>query len=858
MPPRSKKSPAMKSKSRKRKAKEMEELPDIPSHSFLSDQAHSMSLNHNLSTSFDPGETSTPDLPKCLRSRTLSSPSSSSNDHIASNDDIAKVTPSNDNIAKVTSTNNHMAKAGQSERDQYCWLCHSKGYNTECATCCRVFHNACLKKSSYKFDNLNKCKECQADSVDGTELSMFFTTENLKKLLNTLTTRVFRNKWEKHHTFFSWPVKLRENSKLVKIIDCAILLDIINHSPYTKTAEFYSDVKFIHHNAAIVYGIDSDEAKSALLLEKDFRREILDLEACPECYRNIYCSEDESVINPFLRLCNPPHDIVWAQLKGYPYWPAKCLKVIKGVAHVKFFGKHEHSDISVKKCYMISMNHPKIKSLDLSKEHSGKKSRVYDSAKSELFCYVRQYEIVHNEFHYSKIKTPYQPKEAKSLKDKSSKVNEQSSEEESHSSSKTSHVLNTLFTPEGDKIRNEGSVPNIPTIENTTTFNAYEGDSQREESINDIIDSNGPFPESCENDIEPIPDSSMEATSVTNDEKPSNFHIPIPEDIQRITKNDHFSIVDPVMEETVQNEIQCSVGMNNVSMVCEIIQEESESIDAESPRILHASQVLNENDHEEAIIDAVPIELSDRPAVCVIDRPADRVIDRPADRVIDQQERRTAPSMDWVENNDLVQVFTQRSQQFNNAIHSRRTFMGAYCGHAWIGENMCPYTPERRENIIRKILKFWEELQKVEDDKRRQKDLQYINSGLLLEYAEQRKNLENLKKRHKESINNARLITLGIKRTVVAKCTAEFNAKFADLQRERVTLKKQLLQATTQRDNIRQEVEQIKSKKDTVKVTTDAEEMMTDPAPLHPSDQLSTSQDLGISHSCPLPKKGKH
>ncbi|GIY60942.1 zinc finger MYND domain-containing protein 11 [Caerostris extrusa] len=225
MPPRSKKSPAMKSTSRKRKAKEMEEFPDIPSHSFLSDRAHSMSSNPNLSTSFNSGETSTPDLPNCLRSRTLSSPSFSANDHIAKATQLA--------------------------------------------------------------------------------------------------------------------AKLKENSKLVKIIDCAILLDIINHSPYTKTAEFYSDVKFIHHNAAIVYGVDSDEAKSALLLEKDFRKEILDLEACPECYRNIYCSEDESTINPFLKLCNPPHDIIWAQLKGYPYWPAKCLKVIKGVAHVKFFGKHE-------------------------------------------------------------------------------------------------------------------------------------------------------------------------------------------------------------------------------------------------------------------------------------------------------------------------------------------------------------------------------------------------------------------------------------------------------------------------------------------------------------------------------------
>ena len=37
----------------------------------------------------------------------------------------------------------------------------------------------------------------------------------------------------------------------------------------------------------------------------------------------------------------PPHTLIWAKLKGYPFWPAKALREINGQVDVRFFGAHD-------------------------------------------------------------------------------------------------------------------------------------------------------------------------------------------------------------------------------------------------------------------------------------------------------------------------------------------------------------------------------------------------------------------------------------------------------------------------------------------------------------------------------------
>ncbi|CAL1301017.1 unnamed protein product [Larinioides sclopetarius] len=297
--------------------------------------------------------------------------------------------------------------------DKYCWLCHTETDDKICVTCHRSFHNSCLAKPpSASFSELGVCPECQSKSVDGTELnsSKYFNLDKLKRMLDVLTRRSFDKKRGKNEPFLRWPEEDRD--KLFKIIDFEILLDNINHVlPYTKTAEFYGDVKFIYHNSCIVYGANSDQAKAAENLRKDFKTELLDLEACPECYYHLYCDESDSR-DPFMRLCDSPHDIVWAQLTGHPYWPAKCLKVVKGFAHVRFFGEHEQSKIPINKCFFMSETYPKNKNSNLSNpENSGPKSPSFKSARTELLRYIRLYERRYGTFPFYSHKTPYKPQE---------------------------------------------------------------------------------------------------------------------------------------------------------------------------------------------------------------------------------------------------------------------------------------------------------------------------------------------------------------------------------------------------------------------------------------------------------------
>jgi hypothetical protein len=53
-----------------------------------------------------------------------------------------------------------------------------------------------------------------------------------------------------------------------------------------------------------------------------------------------------------------PHPLIWAKLKGFPYWPAKALRVINNEIDVRFFGTHDRARIQASKCFWISTKTP--------------------------------------------------------------------------------------------------------------------------------------------------------------------------------------------------------------------------------------------------------------------------------------------------------------------------------------------------------------------------------------------------------------------------------------------------------------------------------------------------------------------
>lgn len=100
------------------------------------------------------------------------------------------------------------------------------------------------------------------------------------------------------------------------------------------------------------FNLDSVAVRTNIdALHKFFRDETIELEACPTCYRN-----DEP--DWFIALCEPYHDLVWARLHGYPYWPAKQLAMNDNKVHVQFFGKHDFALIPEKNVCPFSGRNP--------------------------------------------------------------------------------------------------------------------------------------------------------------------------------------------------------------------------------------------------------------------------------------------------------------------------------------------------------------------------------------------------------------------------------------------------------------------------------------------------------------------
>lgn len=90
-------------------------------------------------------------------------------------------------------------------------------------------------------------------------------------------------------------------------------------------------------------------------LLKVCKQEIYEIDTCHECYLNANTEKD----NWFVEVCSRPHIILWAKLKGFPYWPAKAMGYSseKGV-DVRFFGDHDRAYVPVKDCFLYSRSDP--------------------------------------------------------------------------------------------------------------------------------------------------------------------------------------------------------------------------------------------------------------------------------------------------------------------------------------------------------------------------------------------------------------------------------------------------------------------------------------------------------------------
>ena len=80
-----------------------------------------------------------------------------------------------------------------------------------------------------------------------------------------------------------------------------------------------------------------------------------EIEICPDCYRNSHTQKDTW----FVLACRIPHLLVWAKLKGFPFWPGKAMRSNSyHSVDVRFFGAHEQAWIPTKDVFLYSLEPP--------------------------------------------------------------------------------------------------------------------------------------------------------------------------------------------------------------------------------------------------------------------------------------------------------------------------------------------------------------------------------------------------------------------------------------------------------------------------------------------------------------------
>ncbi|KAL4222170.1 zinc finger protein [Mactra antiquata] len=213
--------------------------------------------------------------------------------------------------------------------DWYCFECHLPGEMYACSDCWRVFHPDCQDEDA---DDVNyTCAVCKSARKK---------KKTKRKLLNTLLSYTIVRLKEKTRELHR--IGQREEEKkymplfVYKSMDLNKMEQKVMVHKYKCIEEFLADAHNILHNMVLIYGDEpGGMTELAKLMIRDCKYDIDEMGQCQNCY---YMSNAKPP-DWFAQPCDPPHELVYAKLKGYSYWPAKVIHYMHGDKYdVRFFG----------------------------------------------------------------------------------------------------------------------------------------------------------------------------------------------------------------------------------------------------------------------------------------------------------------------------------------------------------------------------------------------------------------------------------------------------------------------------------------------------------------------------------------
>ncbi|XP_047446329.1 protein kinase C-binding protein 1-like isoform X3 [Mugil cephalus] len=327
--------------------------------------------------------------------RKVSSPTHSPNGHSPSD-----TSPSPLKKKKKPGAVSYNNKDQDGRNDFYCWLCHREGQVLCCELCPRVYHAKCLKLPAEPEGDWF-CPECEkitvAECIETQSKAMtMLTIDQLSYLLKFALQKIKQPGTEP----FQKPVSLEQHPDYAEYIfhpmDLCTLEKNVKKKMYGCTEAFLADMKWILHNCIIYNGGNHKLTATAKVIVKICEHEMNEIEVCPECYLSSCQKRD----NWFCEPCSQPHPLVWAKLKGFPFWPAKALREKDGQVDARFFGQHDRAWVPINNCYLMSKEIP----------FSVKKTKsIFNSAMQEMEVYVENIRKKFGVFNYAPFRTPYTP-----------------------------------------------------------------------------------------------------------------------------------------------------------------------------------------------------------------------------------------------------------------------------------------------------------------------------------------------------------------------------------------------------------------------------------------------------------------
>ncbi|KAJ7322178.1 hypothetical protein JRQ81_018465 [Phrynocephalus forsythii] len=215
--------------------------------------------------------------------------------------------------------------------DWYCFECHLPGEVLICDLCFRVYHSKCLSDEFRLRDSSShwQCPVCRSIKKKNTskqEMSTYlrFIVSRMKERAIDLNKKGKDNK----HPMYRRLVHTA--------VDVPTIQEKVNEGKYRSYEEFKADAQLLLHNTVIFYGADSEQADIARMLYKDTCHELDELQLCKNCFYLSNARPD----NWFCYPCIPNHELVWAKMKGFGFWPAKVMQKEDNQVDVRFFGHH--------------------------------------------------------------------------------------------------------------------------------------------------------------------------------------------------------------------------------------------------------------------------------------------------------------------------------------------------------------------------------------------------------------------------------------------------------------------------------------------------------------------------------------